>query len=554
MLQIFVIFGIFLSTLAAWSITEQEYLAKNKTYTDGLLAYFQAEDKANLNLNNALTAKKTAEASLKKATTELAATAQKLSKEEARLVSLKDKLANKNQLESNLQAQKQQNLFSINNLNGQISNTSNSLQNVNFQISQLENEKNLIVQKFNTQKQLVALAENNIRDLEFDIRRLEREIDQNNNRIQRLRQEIQSLEVQKNASNDPAVKQQLQLNIEQNRNRIQQLKSENDFAENRLSSKKFQLINENSQLNQEQNKLSSLQIQYNGKQNEINSQVSLQNRLENDLASLRSQKENLVSKNNSIDAELDVLANLPTYIANSEQTIQNLKTLKTQQDQMVAVAQAEATTTGANVTQQQQKIEAEKVAMLASEKAHDAALKEFALVATPVAAPAVIAEGTISIDSLLVTEEIAKSKDWSVFRGTSTTLSGTNVCAASTQVLDTVSGVLSELMVVRTSDQAGVLSSPFLVTTHSRIADLVIQGQLKTDKAKSILLPILQSSVANEKALIARYSDTASLVGYLKAHNSAKVEFTVPGVPIAIPFSLRGSSAMINEMLVKCKN
>lgn len=554
MLQSLLILGVFASTLTAWSMTEQEYLAKNKSYTDGLLAYFQAEDKANLDLSAALAAKKNAEASLKKATTELTATTQKLSKEEARLVSLKDKLANKNQLESSLQAQKQQNLNSISNLNGQINNVSNSLQNVNFQISQLENEKNLIVQKYNTQKQLVSLAENNVRDLEFDIRRLEREIDQNNNRIQRLRQEIQSLELQKSASDDPAVKQQLQQEIEQNRNRIQRLKSENDFAENSLSSKKFQLINENSQLNQEQNKLSSLQIQYNGKQNEINSQVSLQNRLENDLASLRAQKSSLVSKNNSIDSELDVLANLPTFIANSEQTIQSLKTLKIQQDQVVVQAQAEATSTGAAVTQLQQKIEAEKIALLASEKAHDAALKEFAFIAKPVTAPTPLAEGTISIDSLLVTEEIAKSKDWSVFRGTSTTLGGTNVCAASTQVLDTVSGVLSELMVVRTANQAGVMSSPFLVTTHSRIADLVVQGQLKTDKAKSILLPILQSPVANEKALIARYSDTASLVGYLKAHNSAKVEFTVPGAPVSVPFSLRGSSAMINEMLAKCKN
>lgn len=554
MLQTVTVLGILLSTLSAWSITEQEYLAKNKAYTDSLTAYFQAEDKANLDLVSLKAAKKNADAVLKKANSDLATTVQKLSKEEARLASLKDKQLNKVQLESNLQSQKQKNLSSISSLNGQINNVNSSLQNVNFQISQLENEKNLIAQKYNTQKQLVNLAENNVSNLEFDIRNLEREIDRNKDRIQRLRQEIQSLEAQKIAETDPVIQQQLQQEIEQRRNRIQQLKSDNDFAETRLSSKKFQLISENSQLDQERNKLSSLQIQYNGKQNEINSQVNLQNSLESDLSSLKNQKSSLLSKNNSIDAELDVLANLPSLIASSEQTILSLNTLKTQQGQSVAQAQADADTTGSAALQLQQKIEADKVAVLTAEKAHDAALKEFSAAATPVTTPTVLDEMTLSIDSLLVTEEIAKSKDWSVFRGTSTTLGGTNVCAASTQVLDSVSGVLSELMVVRTATQAGVLSSPFIVTTHSRIADLVVQGQLKTDKAKSILLPILQSPVANEKALIARYSDTANLVSYLKAHNSAKVEFTVPGAPVAVPFSLRGSSAMINELSVKCKN
>lgn len=553
MKQITVLLSILLTAALAQAISEQDYLTKNKAYTDGLLAQFQFEDKANRNLANLKVIKKNLDATLKNTKAELDSTVKKLTKEQAKLTSLKDKELNKTQLESSLNSQKQKNLSKISSLNGQISNTNSSLQNVNFTVSQLENEKNLIASKYNTQQQVVAFAQDNVDDLEREIWQLEWDIERAQDKIRKLNKEIAIWEAQKLATDDPATKAQLELQISQNENRIRELENEISFTKGSLQSKKFQLINEKSDLNQEKNKLSSLQIQLNGKQNELNSQYNLQNQLESELSSLQSQKSSLVSKNQDIDAELDVLANLPAYIAKSEQAIQNLNVTKTQQEAALIQAQTDATTTDSAIANVQKQIDTAKATVLASEKDHDAVLKEFLAGVAPVI-PTVIGDGVLSIDSLLVTEEIAKSKDWSVFRGTSTTLGGVAVCAASTQVLDSVSGVLSELFVLKLGDAVNGYSSPFVFTTHSRIADLVVKGQLKTDGSKSILLPLLQSPVANEKALIARYSDNEKLVSYLKAHNSAKVEFTVPGAPVTVPFSLRGSSAMVNKMLETCTN
>lgn len=549
----FLILSLLLGTVSAWSLTEAEYLAKNKTYTDGLLAHLQFEDKANVDMAALKATKKTVDAALKKATTDLSTTTGQLAKEQARLTSLKDKKLNKVQLEANLTAQKQQNQSKINSLNTQIANSNASLQNINFAISQLQNEKNSIESKVRTQEQIVRFAQGNVDDVEREIWQLEIDIRDKEERIRNNRQDIVELKAQKEATEDPIQKAELQAKIEQKKNRIDELEREKNRLENRLGDKEFQLSDEKSQLNREKNKLAILNIELDGKEDEINSQVRIQNQIESDIASFQSQKSTLATKNSNINVELDVLANIDSYIATSEQKIQSLTALKTQQDAAVATAQGDVNITVGAITQLQQKIDSSKATVLAAEKEHDLALKEFAATAA-VVTPVILDELTVSIDGLVVTEELAKLKDWTVFRGVSTTLNGANVCAASTQVLDSASGVLSELLVVKVIDASGVYSSPFIMTTHSRIADLVVKGQLKTDQAKSVLLPLLQSPVANEKALITRYSDTATLISYLKAHNRAKVEFTVPGAPVTVPFSLRGSSAMVNEMLAKCKN
>lgn len=549
----FLIITLLLGSVSAWSLTEAEYLAKNKTYTDGLLQYLQFEDKANIDMASLKTTKKSADAALKKATADLSVTTQQLTKEQDRLTSLKDKKLNKTQLEASLNSQKQQNQSKINTLNGQIANTNSSLQSVQQTISQLQNEKSVIQNKVNTQEQVVRFVQGNVDDLEREIWLLENEIRDNDRRIRNNQQDIANLKAQKEATEDPVQKAALQAQIEEKKIRIDELERENNRLENRLSTKEFQLSDEKSQLNREKNKLAILNIELDGKQNEINSQVRVENQLEDNIANYQAQKSNLNQKNSNINAELDVLANIDSYIAASEQKIQSLATLKGQQDTAAAKAQSDVTTTVTAISQLQQKIDTSKAAALASEKEHDSALKEFSATAA-VVTPVVLDEMTVSIDSLVVTEELAKLKDWTVFRGVSTTLDGANVCAASTQVLDTKTGVLSELLVVKLIDGSGVYSSPFIMTTHSRIPDLVVKGQLKTDKAKGVVMPLLQSPVANEKALITRYSDAATLISYLKAHNSAKVEFSVPGAPVTVPFSLRGSSAMVNAMLEKCKN
>jgi myosin heavy subunit len=552
-LKLTVLSIITLTTFAAWSVTEQEYLLQNKTYTDGLVEFFKNEDKLGRQVESLKKAKKETEAQLKTQSASLASTTKKLNSEQSTLASLKDKELNKVQLEANLKSQKQQNLNKINNLEGQISNASNQLQNINFTVSQLQNEESSLINKYNTQQQVVNFAESTVRNLEDDIRQLRFTIERAQDQIQRLNNQINNLEAQKATEPDPVIQAQLQSEIQQKRNQKQNLKSDIDFAEARLNSKKLQLINAESDVSQEQNKLSTIRIQLNGKQNELRAAYAQQSQIKNEVDSLKSQKSSLVSKNSSINAELDVLANLPFYIGESQNKIQALTQQKTQQETTVNQTQAALTSVSTNLTTTQQQFETSKATVVAQEKSHDAVLKEF-LTTAAVVTPTILPEGTISIDSTLATELIATSKDWSVFKGTSTTLGGGNVCVASTQVLDSVSGVISELMVVKLGDTANGYSSPFLVTTHSRIADLVVKGQLKTNSSKSILMPLLQSPVANEKALIARYSDTASLISYLKAHNTAKVEFTVPGSPVTIPFSLRGSSAMVSKMLDSCKN
>lgn len=551
MMKSFFIATFTLLAFTANAVTEQEYLAKNKTYTDGLLAFYAKENIDNKKLATLKADKKTAESELKKATSALASTDKKLAEKQSHLVSLKDKQLNKVQLETDLNNQKQQNLSKINSLNGQISNVNTHLQNVNFEISQLENQKSLIQQKVNTQKQLVNLAEQNVNNIQNDIQHLKQDIQQNKNKIDNLQFDIQILQNQKQLAQDPFEKQQIQNKIDNKKFDIQQLKQDNNFTQNQIGSKEIQLSMEKSQLSQAESQLSSLAIQLNGKQNEINSQVNVQNQLESDLSSLKSQQASLVKKNKNIDAELDVLANLPLHIANTEQEIASLMTLQGQQNVAVGNWQTQLSTVTAALTAHQQMVDTDKANVLASEKDHDAVLKEFLATATVI--PVVLGEMPIGIDSITVTETIATSKDWSVIKGSSTTL-GVSVCAASTRVLDQTTGVLSELLVVKMINADSSYSSPFVLTTHSMIPDLVVKGQLKTDKSKSILLPILQSPVANEKALLSRYSDSAKLVSSLKADNSAKIEFTIPGSPVTVPFSLKGSSAMINELEDTCKN
>lgn len=536
----------------ASAVTEQEYLIQNKAYTDNLLDFYSKEEIQNKRLAQLKADKKTADSDLKKATTAVTATANKLAAANTQLTNLKNKQQNKPQLEADLNSQKQQNSSSINNLNSQISGKNNQLNAVNSEISQLENEKSLIQSKVNTQKQLVDHAQTNVNRIENEISDLERSIQQAQWRINNLQSDVQFLQMQKDQAQDPTQKQIIQNQINNKKNEIQNLKSDISFSQNVLFSKKNQLINEKSQLSQSQSAMSSLNIQLNGKQNEINSQVSIANQLKNSIASLKSQQNNLVQKNKAIDTELNVLANLPTFIADTEQNIVGLTAQKQQDDAVLTASQSQADGVSQALSQLQTQVDADKANVLAFEKSHDAVLKEFLATATAVS-PAVIGEGTVSIDSITVTEAIAQNKDWSVIKGSSTTL-GANICAASTRLLNAETGVLSELLVVKTMNADGSYSSPFVLTTHSMIPDLVVKGQLKTDKSKSIVLPILQSPVANEKALLTRYSDAAKVISSLKADNTTKIEFTIPGSPVVVPFSLKGSNAMINELNAKCKN
>lgn len=552
MLKSLIIVAATLTAFAAHAITEQEYLAKNKTYTDGLLSYLSTEDKNNKQLETFKAQKKTTESDLKKANTTLATTSKQLGEKETLLASLKQKELNKVQLESDLNTQKQQNLNKISSLNGQISNVSGQVQSVEFEISKLENDKTLIQQKVNTQEQLVKLAKNNINNLEWDIQLLQNEIQNNDFKISNLKSDINSLQIQKGLETDPLQKQIIQNQIDNKKSNVQQLNQENNIKDSQVNSKQLQVINEKSQMNQAQSTLNSLNIQLNGKQSEISSQVNLLNQLQGNLNNLQAQQSTLVKKNKSIDAELDLLSNLPLHISNAEQAIVALSAQKTQNETSVNTLTTQLSAVSSMLTQLQAQVDADKAAVLASEKDHDTVLKDFlaSVVATPVVTPT---ELQLSIDSITVTEQVAQSKDWTVFKGASTTL-GANVCAASTRVLDATTGVLSELLVVKMVNADGSYSSPFVATTHSMIPNFVVKGQLKTDKSKSLVMPLLQSPVANEKALISRYSDTAKLISSLKADNSTKVEFTVPGSSVIVPFSLRGSSAMINEFLSKCAN
>lgn len=552
MIKSILIASVTLVAAFANAMTEQEYLAKNKTYTDSLLNFYAGEEVQNKKLVQFKADKKAAESSLKKATSALNDTVKKLGNAEAQLVSLKNKEQNKAQLEADLNAQKQQNLSTISNLNSQISSKNGQLGSVNSEINQLENEKNLILQKVNTQKQLVNHAQSNVDKLEDDIDDLEREIQQAQWRINNLQSDIQFLQIQKGQTQDPIQQQMIQNQINSKKNDIQSFKSDINFAQNSINSKEIQMIGEKSQLSQAQSSLSSLNIQLNGKQNELNSQFAVQNQLESSIASLKSQQSNLVQKNKYIDSELNVLANLPAHIAAAQQSIAALTAQKAQDESVAVSAQTQLDTINTSLAQLQQKVDGEKAAVLASEKDHDAVLKEFLAGVTPVV-PAVVGELPVSIDSITVTETLAQSKDWTVFKGSSTTL-GANVCAASTRVLNQETGVLSELLVVKLINADSSFSTPFILTTHSMIPEFVVKGQLKTDKSKSILLPLLQSPVANEKALLTRYSDSAKLISSIKADNSAKIEFTVPGSPVVVPFSLKGSSAMVNELEAKCKN
>lgn len=549
------IFIMLFVAFAAKAVTEQEYLLANKTYTDGLLAFYVGEDKNNKQLALFKSEKKTAESELKKTTSALSKTSAALVSEQNLLVELKDKDANKVQLEIDLNAQKKKNTASINKLEGQINTKDNSLDDISFQVSQIENEKSLLEQKVSTQQQLANLAKDNINRLENDIWFLENDISSNKNRIQNLRAEIQSLELQLQASVDPVEQQSLQAQINNKQQRIQQLKSDIDFNQGSIQSKKLQILNENSQLQQAQSNLNSLKIQLNGKQNELNSQLQLKNQLESEISNLKSQQASLAKKNKNINAELELLQNLPTHIANAQANIVSLSNTKLQQETAVNTLQTQVTTVTTSLTQLQLQVDTDKKAVLASEKNHDALLKEFLktnTAAVPIELP-LVGEMPISIDSVVVSEVLNQSKDWTVFKGTSTTLNA-SVCAASTRLLDEATGVLSELLVVKIINSDATYSSPFVLTTHSMIPQLVLKGQLRTDKSKSILLPILQSSVANEKALLSRYSDSENIISVLKAHNSAKVEFTIPGSPVTVPFSLKGSSAMIKALETTCKN
>lgn len=543
-----------LLTTPTFAITEPEYLTQNKTYTDLLLAQFQFEDKALLDLAASKISKKNADDALKKITADVATTTKKLAQEQNNLVSLKDKQANKPQLEASLSSQKQMNISKINSLNNQIVSTNGSIQQIDSIINQLENDKNLILVRMDTQQNVVDQIQRNIDRLNNDKWPYSVQLMSIDSDIRSLNRDIQYLENQKATTTDPTIIAQIQVQISQKNLKIQSLQMDQMRIQQQIQSIDFQIANENTRLNQEKNQLSILQIQLNGKQQEINSQVSVQTNFKNELNGYQSQKSSLIAKNKTIDTELDILANITTYIATSEQTIKDLTSLQAQQNAQVSLAQNIATSTATQLANKQQQIDSAKTALLAAEKNHDAVLKEFSKTVKPITTPVVLPEGTLSIDSLIVTEPIAQLKDWSVFKGTSSTLNGTTVCAASTQMLDSVSGVLSELLVLKTIGASGEFSSPFIITTHSRIADFVLKGQLKTDKAASVLMPLLQSPVINEKALIGRYADTANLISYLKSHNSAKVEFTVPGAPVTVPFSLRGSSAMVNKMLDTCKN
>ena len=229
-----------------------------------------------------------------------------------------------------------------------------------------------------------------------------------------------------------------------------------------------------------------------------------------------------------------------------------LTNTKAQQTSTVNQQQSNFNTVSAAHKQLEQKIVADKAAVLQSEKNHDALLAEYLKTAAQTATPVVVDENAVGIQSLVVTEQLAQNKDWAVFKATSSTL-GADVCAASTQILDTASGTLSELMVVKIINDDGSFSSPFIFTTHSMIPEQVLKGQIKTDKSKAVLLPLFQSPVMNESAVISRYSDIATLTSALKAHNIATIEFSIPGSNVVVPFSLRGSNAMINDM-ERCAN
>lgn len=551
-----VVFSLITSSFVAVSahgLTEAEYLAKNKAYTDELVAFYAKENISAKQAAQLAAQKKTADADLKKAATALTVTTQQLTKEQTWLNTLNVKQANKAQLESDLQVQKQQNSSAMSQVNAQLTTANVQLQNINAIVGQLENEKSLILQKVNTQKQLVSLAEDNIGDLEWDIRNLQSDIWSMDNSIRSLERDIQQLQMQKNLETDPNQQMQLQNQISSKQNQIQQLQSNKMFANNTISSKQNQIILERSQLAQVQSQLNILNIQLNGKQGEINSQVSVLNQVQTQVNGLKAQQSSLLQKSKAINSEMSLLANLPTHIATTEQNIAILSQTQIQQQNLVQMQQATADGVGQSLQQLTQQIQADKANVLASEAAHEAALNSF-LATSPSLTAVIPAEGAMAIDSLLVTENLAQSKDWSVFKGTSTTLNGAAVCGASTQLLNAPAGVVSELMVLKLINADGSFSSPFLVTTHSTISGLVTHGQLKTDKTKNVRMPLLQSPVAQEKALISRYSDTAQLISALKAHNSANVEFVIPGSKMQVPFSLRGSSAMISDLESRCKN
>lgn len=549
-----IIFILSVLAASAQAVTEQEYLVKNKTYTDQLIAFYLDEETNKIQFDKMKAEQKHFETELKKATATLGGIQKNLNETTALLAQLKNKQTNKDQLEANLKSQKQQNSSKINQLNSQVSNLNSSLQSVQLTLTQLESEKSLIQQRINTQRQLAHLAESNIFNLEFDLRNLDQRINNNRNKIQDLRSEIQILRAQKEATQDPQQKQAIQNRIDNKRNQISHLENDIQLASSSKSNKQLQLVNERADLNQANSNLSSLAIQFNGKQNEINSQLSRKNQLSQQISSLNSEKITLSNQNKNIDSELLLLTQLPQHIQSAEQNISSLNNSKLQQEVVQSSLQAQLTAQNQNVAQLQNTISTQLQNVLSSEREHDDDLKKFLgqLVSSPIDM-AFNPENIISIDSVVVSQKLAESKDWSVFKGVSTTLNA-DICAASTRVLDTTVGFVSELMVVKIVKGDGSFSSPFVVTTHSLIPGLVVAGQLKTDKNKAVVMPLLQSPVSYEGALISRYSDNEKVMSVLKADNTARVEFTIPQAPVEMTFSLRGSSAMIRELSKVCAN
>ncbi len=539
----------------AQNVNDQNYLLSNKNYTDNLINFLSTEETNNIKLSALKDVEKKSNTKLINSERQLKNLKDSITSEEARLISLENKLKNKPQLENQLNSEQQQNQLQKSNLDNQLALTSNDLQDLNFKVSSLERERSLLESRLNTQVQLFRLSEQTVNSLEREIDDNKRDIQQNYRQINNLRNDIERLRLEREATQDPSEKQRLQQQIANIRDRIQNLESESRLKDSQVSVNEIRLVSENSQKRQIENTVRSINIELQGNSDQLNSQKRLQRQVEDQANIIKNQIAKLLSRNKDINSELNLLANLPSSIANSKNSISNLKVTLPPLEVAVLNDKNNLTSATDKVVNFQKILNDEKLNLLNSENVQTQELNALLLeLQRNVNSTPVVPFSSLGLENNLNIEPLAQSRDWSIYKSNITTLSNSRICAASTRTLDKVTGTVSELFVLKLINADGSYSSPIVLVTHSSTSNPVYSGELKTDRAKPLVMALFQSSIQGEVSLVSKYSDISGIISSLKAHNVTTVKFTIPSSNQTLQFSLRGSNAAISEMLNRCKN
>ncbi len=529
-----------------------DYLLENNKYTAELVNFLSVEDKESLALGLEEKNLSSLNSQLNKLQKDISQLDSQLQSQKELLAGYKDKQINKDQLLAQYKQQKNQNSSRIQSLNTQINGVQSSLSNINSQISLAENDRRIIVNNINTQERLAQLAQQKINQLEWDIRDIEREINRNQNQIQNLRAQNQKLKSDAQQTQDPNEKQQLLSQVQQNQNRIERLRNENQRLESQNSVKKSDINFQRSEYNAAQSQISSLRIRLNGKENELRNLFQTKNQFDSEIAGYNQEIATLTRRNQQLDRQISELNNLPQLIAQTEQEISTTTQQKQLKSAELINGQKSFDGLTASYKLKKDNFDQMKSQVLVSETDQDEWIKN--ILSLPLE-DSTVDESTQNpeLTTLIVSETLNTNKDWVVFKAKSQLLDQ-EICAAGTESLDKTTGAQAELLVVKILNQDGSYSSPFIVSSKAMMSQPLRSGSFKTDKGSTLTLPILQGTQASEKNLVSRYSDQQKAIGWLKAHNSVRVEYKLANSSETLVFSLRGSSAMINEMLKTCSN